>query len=147
MPSSKNLQHYPARYSEIVRECALQAKRVVVELPDAKKAMSLRGHWYAYIGALKAEAMRRKRGAPASIMEDDICELAAQAEMTMVTVEQMTGGRCRVIWQNRENSWQALAVATAIVTGGDSRPTATTLDETAARLLDIQQEMDDGKAN
>ena len=144
MPRSKNLQHYPARYAEIIRETAVEGKVVELLLPDVHRANSLRGHWYAYIGALKAEAARRRLAARGQLVDDDICELEVQAPMTMIWVEAQPDGRVRVVWQNREKSWQALAVAGATVTGGDSWPTAAGLDETAMRLLKVQESVDKG---
>ncbi len=144
MPRAKNLQHYPARYAEILRDCALRGVVVEVALPTLAKGNSLRGHWYAYIGALKAEAARRASASAVPTVGDlDIIELNAQAPMTMIQVVAQADGSCKVVWQNREKSWQALAVGTATVTSGDSRPTATGPEDAAQRLLRIQQEMGD----
>ena len=141
MPRTKSLSHYPSRYQEIVRECAIEGKRLEIELPEIKRGLSMRGHWYAFVGSLKSEAARIKRDQHGllTVGEADLLELAAQVSSVMVQVEAAASGGCRVIWQNRENSWQAQALRAATITSGGSQPTSTELDSIAARLMKIKQ--------
>lgn len=144
MPRTKSLAHYPSRYAEIIRECGVGGKTIRVTLPTHGRALSMRGHWYAYIGALKSEVARIKKsqvGIP-SAGEQDIMELLAQSPMVMLQVEAHPDGSADVVWQNRENSWQAQALAKAQITTSDSQPTSTSLDDIASRLMRVQQEME-----
>jgi hypothetical protein len=143
MPRIKSLNHYPDRYQEIIRECAIEGKQVILEPMPTTRALSLRGHWYAFVGALKAEARSRK--ARNALGDDDIIHLNELQATVMVQIENVGGGLARVTFQSREHSWQAAALRAATIVTTDSRPTATNLDETAARLLDIQKEIDNGQ--
>lgn len=146
MPRSRNLAHYPARYAKVIRECAVRniSSRLTFQQKDKGKALSMRGHFYAYIGVLKGEARRiaGKTSVP-SAGEQDIAELAKQAEMVMLTVEEESNGIIVLTWQNREHSWQALALKRI---ESEAKDEEDGLDETASRLLKIQQENEDGKA-
>lgn len=141
MPRTKSLQHYPERYQEIVRECALQGKTVRVPLDTLKQAMSLRGHWYAFVGSLKVHVRELEREPLRARGSQDLIELAAQVSTVMV---QIASEPPAVIFQSREHSWQANALRRATVTAGDSKPSVD-LDDMQQRLMKIQQEKEDGK--
>jgi len=149
MPRTKNLSHYPARYSELLRECGTLGQRAEVLFDDQRRANSLRGHWFAFIGALKHEARNILRDLPPGKMpspgEDDILMLTKLAPTVMVTVEARDSGFA-VVWQNRERSWQAMALREAIVTTPAPLETTKQLDDIASRLMRVQQqENNDGK--
>jgi len=150
MPRNKSISHYPARYPEIVRECALAGQEVRLAVADRKQALSLRGHWFSFVGSIKAEGQRVTRqlallptGLP-STAQQEILDLVAYQPMVMLTIEEREG-QVFVVWQNREQSWQARLLATATVTAG--KPTAMTAEQDAIgqRLLTAQQEKDDAK--
>lgn len=143
MPRTKSIQHYPDRYQEIIRECGLEGKQIEVPVTDARQAASLRGHWYAFIGALKAEAGRVQRDAAArgrvlTAGEQDIIHLAGLSASVMVNI--LAGPPVTVVFQSREHSWQAKALRGATVIETTGSPSASGLDTTAARLLAIQAE-------
>lgn len=149
MPRAKSLSHYPARYAEIIQGCAVRGERCEMELPLAR-ARSLRGHFYAYIGVLKPEGRRLAGANSRTRGEDDTVELAKQAELVMVTIEHKAGDVITqatdsetivsLVWQNRENSWQAQALGGLKVRGGDGAPTVSgELGDIAARLMDVQE--------
>jgi hypothetical protein len=139
MPRTKSLQHYPDRYQEIIRECGLEGKQIEVLLDDYKQALKLRGHWYAFIGSLKAEVNRIQKGdQPLTPGEEDLIQLASLSATVMVTIS--TGPLISLTFQSREHSWQAQALAGATVRTAEGKPTATGLDSAAMRLLAIQAE-------
>jgi len=148
MARTKSLTHYPTRYLEIVRECAIEGKITRVTLPDIKRGLSLRGHWYAFVGALKAEAARIKREASVLITagEEDIRQVATLAPRVMVQLEASEDGQCSVIWQSRDHSWQAQALREAVTTQSQVAPTAKGVEDIASRLMRIQQEVNDGES-
>lgn len=145
MARSRALNHYPARYQEIIRECGVEGKSIRVTMPDRKKAASLRGHWYAFIGSLKtaaltAEAAKLKR--PLTEQELHTIESHRLAPTVMLIMEAKPDDTVDMVWQNRELSWQALALAAATVTQTESKPASGAFDEQAARLLQVQRETD-----
>lgn len=146
MPRSKALSHYPAKYGEIVEAAAVRGEETVVPLADAQHALKLRGHFYAYVGALRREARALKaRSGLFSSGEQETLERAAQSEMVLVQVEVLPSGHAQVVFCNREASWQAQALAAATTREARSQPTAApALDDIAQRLMQVQQEKDDG---
>lgn len=141
MPRSHSLSHYPSRYGEIIREVAVAGKRAEVPCDGQPTAAKLRGHFYAYVGALRREARGIKTAAPTA-GEADILELSAQSAMVLVTIEILSDGRVGLVFQNRENSWQAKALEKVVLKDSMSKPTATTLDDGAARLAALQAAVD-----
>ena len=143
MPRTKSLQHYPDRYQEIIRECGLEGKRIDVPMDSPQQAASLRGHWYAFIGSLKAHvgAFQRdaaSKGRMLSGGEVDLQQLAGLASTVMVQIVDRDGA-ILLTFQSREHSWQAKALAGATVTQGEAAPSAPgTIDATAQRLMALQ---------
>jgi hypothetical protein len=62
MPRSKNLAHFPTRYLELISEVAIENKSIEVPCESASQCASFKGHWYSFIGALKAEASAAATG-------------------------------------------------------------------------------------
>jgi hypothetical protein len=130
----------------MVRECGVEGAVLRVPVANGQEAASMRGQWFAYCGALKAEARRiGERGPPYSIGDQDQLELAKIAPMVMIEIQQRDG-EFALVWQNRENSWQAQRLRQ--MQRLDAAPPAMTseLDNIAARLMQTQKEKEDGKA-
>lgn len=149
MPRVHKLSHYPVEYGKMIRGCALGGKTTAVRFTEnsvnqdgtlktpREQAISLRYHYYGYLGSLKAEAGRLRKQDPQLLSdgERDTIELDHLREMVLVTVTEPA----TVTWQSRENSWQAKALAGAVTTGGSDAATEPAgLDEIAARLLAVQ---------
>jgi hypothetical protein len=142
------LSHYPSRYSEIIRECGEEGKRVTASFPSAEKALSLRGHYYAFLGALKREADALERAGGLLSLEDAaIVDLAKVQPRVMLTVRTTGDGTTYVIWENREQSWQAQALAAATVEATDAAPMTPAGEGGLARLMQLQQAVDKGDDN
>jgi hypothetical protein len=142
MPRVKALNHFPDRYAEIVRECALEGKRVELAPMPTFRALSLRGHWYAWVASLKAEAAKRRKEIEPRSDDLAIFEIENLQPTVMVEIQDVGDGQAKLVFQSREHSWQAAALRTAIVTQTDSKPSSASLDSDAARLLNIQKEVD-----
>lgn len=144
MPRSKKLAHYPSRYMEIIEACAVRAERVSVPAESEKMAQKLQGHFYAFVGALQREAggIKALRLADASRTTNDIVimERAQQSAMVLCRVE-CENEKWLTVFMSREESWQAKALAGAVVTqkGGDVAP-QTDLSESAERMMKLQKE-------
>lgn len=157
MPRSKSLAHYPSRYREYIEKVAVQGAVVRIPcdpltddlgrtIPARMVAAKLRGHFYAYLGALRREARAAssKRQENQTHGDLDIIEASAQSHMVVVTIEEAEG-RVYVLMANRETSWQAKALAQATITEGSSKPTDSGLEDIAARLARAQSDADRGK--
>ena len=138
MPRSKSLSHYPTRYAEIVQDCAVRGKRIEVPVETTLHATKLRGHFYAFVGAVKRDArLLDTRGPPWAAHELGIKELAAQTSMVLVSIEE-----CLCVFENRERSWQAQALLGARVVDVEA-PKLTPRELTGIeRLLQAQKEKD-----
>jgi len=147
MPRSKSLAHYPTRYMELIGEVAVENKSIEIDCESMTQCASFRGHWYSFIGALRAEAkaVRYAISRAATPVPDDqqteILNMEAQAQRVMLTI---LADPPRVLLQNRDNSWQAKLIASARVTAGPVNPLTTKTDDIASRLLDVQKEKDNG---
>lgn len=146
MPRAKSLSHYPARYGELVEACAVRSEQIDVKVDSLEQARSLRGHYYAYKGALMrtAQEITARRNAAGGIFpltkgEADIVEKAKQAETVIVTILAIDG-QSILRFENRENSWQAKALAGATSVDSGGKPTSGELDAIAARLAQIKPE-------
>ena len=106
------------------------------------RALSLRGHWYAWVASLKAEAAKRRKEIEPRSDDLAIFEIENLQPIVMVEIQDVGDGQARAGLQSREHSWQAAALRTAIVTQTDSKPSSASLDSDAARLLNIQKEVD-----
>ena len=145
MPRSKSLSHYPSRYGEIIEGCAVRGETVTVPLESTVAGIKLRGPFYAYLGALRRGAsLAQARTSAPSRGEAEIIERAAQSERVIVTLRD-DDGKPVIVFQNRDEAWQAKALAAATVTKGVEPSNADALDEGAARLLRLQSEGAGGK--
>ena len=146
MPRIKPLNHFPDRYAEIIRQAALEGKQTIVPVDSIKQGRQLRGHFYAYLGALKAAAAEAAlQNRPLTAGEVEIEHLSRLAPTVMAYLED-TGRMVTLTFQSREHSWQAKALAKAETVAAPSRPTATILEPSFERLLQIQQEIDEEKS-
>ncbi len=121
MPSIRHPQHYPREYYEILRRVVLAGEQVVVPCESPAKARKLRGHFYAFIGALK----RHQTEFP-----DDF----AASQRTMVSLENSS-----LRFQCRDNSWQAQTVAAALAGTASPAPAVPDIPE-SLRSAVIQEE-------
>lgn len=145
MPRTKSLQHYPDRYQEIIRECGLEGKQVTLNCESRLQALKLRGHWYAFVGSLKAHVAGLRQEAARRVLTTGEKELETLCNLAPTVMVQVTEGPnyIQLAYQSREHSWQAKLLATATVTQAEAAPTVPAkLDETAARLMGIQQSVD-----
>lgn len=123
MPRSSDPGQYPQAYCDYLREVALNGKTMRVPrvgaLPDdedltgQQRALKLRGHFYAFIGALKREAKANPDGPWA--------ELANYAKRTMVYYNK---GECALYFVPREQSWQQKLLDDLGGPAGEAQPSA-----------------------
>lgn len=143
MPRSKSLSHYPSRYAEILRECALDNKQIRIPCVDSTQAVKFKGHWYSFVGAVKTAerqvhlAITRQPLPTLSDHQQGILDLAMWQQRVMLTIE---GDPPVVILQNRDHSWQARLVATAEVREGKPLAVTKAVDDIAARLMQVKGE-------
>lgn len=152
MSRSKSISHYPARYQEIVEECAMHNKEIRVACETIQQANSFKGHWFSFIGALRAEEKRVKAEIARAQLplptdhQTTVLNLGAWSQRVMLT---LINSPPTVVFQNREHSWQAQIVAKAIVTEGKPVELPHAVTEAAGRLMAMQaaitKEEDDGK--
>ena len=150
MPRAKSLQHYPDAYQEFLEAVGVRGeiKRVPMDRslsPNVQRtqAVSFRGHWYAFVGSLKSEARRIRELKSRSAGEEEILRLAGLQATVLCQIEDGPDGPW-VCFMSRERSWQAQLLKNAETIGGESSPSSGKMDETASRLLNIQQQIDKG---
>lgn len=142
MARSRNVTHYPNEYLRIVELVAEDLQTVELELESQIHAMKLRGQFYAFTQALKlagqehqAVLIKRaseKKNLGQALTEGDIngemyMRLAAVVPKVMVAME---GNK--LIFQRRENSWQAKALQAGLAASGAKSGVAMSLDAEAA---------------
>lgn len=108
MPRTKRLNHYPPKYFDIVEGAALGDTPLEVELPSRTDAVRLRGHFYAFVGSLRAQALEEEAG---GLAPSRVQELAALSHQVLVQVVNQPDGRAKLVFTGRERSWQAQAIA------------------------------------
>jgi hypothetical protein len=136
---AKSLSYYPANYAVVIRNAIQGNKEQGLDLPDRAQANRLRGQFYAYVGVLKREAaslglqseLRRLAES-----EQEVMELALLSTKLMISIEDKPEGGVLVKFTNREQSWQAQAIA-SIRTLGEIPP--------AKRLLEDGSVMDENQ--
>lgn len=150
MPRSKAIHHYPKQYGDIIEGCAIRAEKLTIPATSRMEAMKLRGHFYAYVGALRRtsrEILDKARARALTEGEEEIIERAKQSEMVLVMIDEDQAG-VRVAFCNREESWQAKMLARGVLTAGDApaQPIGAVAAEKEegmlARLMKIQAEVD-----
>lgn len=141
MSRRKSLQYYPQEYWDSVRDSALGGKGRHVVCPTMKHALSLRGHFYAFIGSLRWEAERLAALPSRTPAEEEIVHLATVSARVMVQVSPGTDGSATVSWLNRDESWQAKLMKTSVV---DDVPVTehTASDDFLRRVAEIQGSLD-----
>lgn len=116
MGRSRDLQHYPPEYLDICEAVGIRAEIKMIPFENPQEANSLRGHFYAFLGALKDRAVaseRKQKETRLSEGEMDLLEKYKFSRLVQVTIERIDG-KPTVVFQNRENSWQAQAMRRAI---------------------------------
>ena len=116
MPRSKEIEQYPDQYLEFTEKAGL-GTTIEITAPTAKKALSIRNQYYAFVGALK----RKKYWLEAQPLKEShdqrLIDAAHLAYKVVCQVENHEDGTATVRWFNRENSWQAKLLATATIEG------------------------------
>lgn len=122
MPTIRHPQHYPREYFQIVERVTIGGQSVVVPCETPEKARKLRGHFYAFVGALKRH-------------QTEFADAFTQSQRTMVSLE---GSNLR--FQSRDNAWQAKTVAAALAAepGKSPQPTPDVFD--SLKTFIIQEE-------
>jgi hypothetical protein len=115
----------------VIRLAIQQNKEQVLDMEDRQQANRLRGQFYAYVGVLKKAAqMIMVQGELRQIdsKEEQILELALMSSKLMISVEDAPSGGVLVRFTNREQSWQAQAIA-RIRTVGEIPPAKRLLED------------------
>ena len=148
MPRSKAIHHYPRQYGEIVEGCALRGERLTIATATRLEAAKLRGHFYAYVGALRRTALEIELRAGERRLtagEEEIINRARQSEMVLVMVQDLPDGTAEIAFCNREESWQARMLARGQLTTVSPQPASAKEDAMLERLLAVQAAVDKEK--
>lgn len=128
MARSRAIEHYPAEYLRLVERVGEELESVEMKLPDRIAAMKVRGHFYAFVGALRkaksdaVEARVKRAREEASLgkaltLENPNSEtyirLADVVDKVMITITKEG-----LLFQRRENSWQAQLLRQALEASG-----------------------------
>jgi hypothetical protein len=107
MPSIRHPLHYPAEYFKLIELAAIKGQTTTVPCSSPKHALKLRGHFYAFVGALK-------RGG------DEYKEQYGWSQQTMCYLQDST-----LHFIPREKSWQAETIRAAFAAAPPAEPTIT----------------------
>jgi hypothetical protein len=100
---------YPPGYAEAVRLVIQGSKKIEIPFEDSRRALSWRGQFYAFLGAVKIAA-----GKPEAT--EAMRELGTLALQVLVSVRQTGPEQWVVRLEHRDHSWQADALRNALVT-------------------------------
>ena len=132
MPSVRSPLHYPKEYFELIRLAAVENKVTTVPCEDKATALKLRGHFYAFLGALK----RAANANPPTYVEE-----YAWGQRTMCYFDGAV-----LSFMPRDNAWQAKLVRAALGTAAgvqDVPKQSVPLPPSLLQLLDVSPEEDD----
>lgn len=100
MPSVRSPLHYPREYFELVRLAAVEGRVTTVPCATKEEALKLRGHFYAFLGALKRAA---------SAATPSYTEEFAWGQRTMCYLDGET-----LSFMPRDEAWQAKRIRAAL---------------------------------
>lgn len=145
MARTKNPSHYPTEYARIARQVGIEGKSWEAVVPDRHTGNRLRGHWYAYIGAVRTAAKKALQ-MPAELHSAEDLEyivLARAIDRVWCGLEAIgSTGEFKLSFQNRDQSWQAQLLRKATVTQGPtpSLPFGEERDMTPAAIAERLRE-------
>lgn len=136
MPRTKNVAHYPREYWDIIEKVATEGKTMRIPCDSRTDALKLRGHFYAFVGAMRAHAEKgetehkRLEGLKGSALQmgEELrrtLDLATASSRVLVQVEDQS-----LAFINRDDSWQAKMARR--VTMEDGSPSSTLEMDAAA---------------
>lgn len=109
MSRFRSIAAYPQQYKWLVEQAATTGKEYALSFENALLATKFRGHFYAFIGALKRAAAAGREAKVRSHADQEAIDLEPLAAQVMVQVRPLPGGRAECVFTNREHSWQAKA--------------------------------------
>lgn len=115
MARSQSVTHYPEEYRTIIRRAVLGEQAMFLRTDDRMQAVKMRGHLYAFVGALKkAKVVLAALPRALTAEEKDIAECAKLAERLLIQLVDMPDGRTGLSLGNRKDSWQAKLAAASL---------------------------------
>jgi hypothetical protein len=148
MPRTRDLSTYPTAYWSIIEDAAMRARTTRVPARDLSMARSIRGHWYAFIGSLKAERTRirlemGRAKREATDYEARVLETTENTARVCLRITGTPGEDLAVEFGPRENDWihQALSHATVV----DSTERSPTISDAEASLARLQSKLKESK--
>jgi hypothetical protein len=117
MPHSRKVSHYPDEYADILRQAVASTGTTTMDFDTRLEAIKLRGHFYAYIGALRREERRIAASNEITSQDRDLLDLARLADKLLIQVVQKPGGTATLEFMARDRSWQAEKAREALRSG------------------------------
>lgn len=143
MAKAKDLQQYPEEYQKIIEQVGVEGKTIMIPFDNGTQAASMRGHFYAFIGALKDHYTKWEPRTKTERLTDGTLELMdryKQSRMVYLTIEKLDG-KPHLVFQNREKSWQAQKVRQAIIIDPHESAAARTNPVSRAGLPTAEREL------
>lgn len=122
MPSIRHPLHYPQEYFQLIERAAIQGLSTVVPCESPEAARKLRGHFYAFVGALKRA-------------QAEYPEQFAWSQRTMCYLQGST-----LEFMSRDRSWQALAVKAGLEAAPEAQQPSTALPAGIAAFLKQEED-------